>query len=234
MATLLSTILANARIKLQETSARFWTDAEIVSDINGGIADLWRAINAQYQDYYFTTDAASCSIAASATSMSGVPSDVAIVRGVEPASPSAYPDLNFEFRPYTDPKVASARAMTAQDPTQIGVIYLSLTGLGAPAGTPTIYVAPRLTSAVTVRLTYIPTLPAKTVSDNNPIPGQSDKALEFWAIAYARAKIREDQSPDPEWLALYATEKANILTALAPRQEQDDQRVEGLFEALWE
>jgi hypothetical protein len=233
MATLLSTILANVRIQLHEPTARFWTDAEIVSHLNGGIADLWRAINGQYQDYYFTTTAAAASIASSATTVSGVPSDVAIVRGVEPANPAAYPDLQFQFKPYNDPKVATARAMTAQDPSQIGLIYLSLAGLAAPIAAPTIYVAPTLTAALALRISYIPTLGAKTVADPNPIPGEADKALEFWGIAYARAKLTEDQSPDPNWLALYATEKANILTALAPRQEQDDQYVEGLFESQW-
>lgn len=233
MSTLLSTLVANTRIQLHETTARFWTDAELVSHINGGIKDLWRAINNQYQDYYFTTTAAAATIPASTATMSGVPSDVHVIRGVEPADPTSYPDLQFEFRPYTDPRVATARAMTAQDVTQLGRIYLSITGLASPAGTPTIYVAPQITASLAVRLTYIPTLADKSVSDANPIPGESDKALTFWAIAYARAKLTEDQSPDPNWLALYATEKANILTALAPRQEQDDQFVEGLFESLW-
>jgi hypothetical protein len=204
-----------------------------VSDINGGIADLWRAINAQYQDYYFTTDPAAATIPANTGTVSGVPTDVAIIRGVEAVTPTNYPYLQFQFKPFTDPRVASARSQDAQDPTQVGTVYLSVTGLGAPAGSPTIYVAPQLSAAVPIRLTYIPTLPAKTVADNNPIPGQSDKALEFWALAYSRAKLQEDQAPDPSWLALYATEKQNILTALAPRQEQDDSVVVGMFEAEW-
>lgn len=233
MATLLSTIVANARIQLHEPTARFWSDAELVSHVNGGIKDLWRAINAQYQDYYFTTTAVAASIAAGATSLSGVPSDVAVIRGIEPASPASYPNLQIQFKPYNDPDVASARAMTQQSLDQLGLIYLSVTGLGAPAGTPTIYCAPTINAALALRLSYIPTLADKSVSDANPIPGESDKALQFWTIAYARAKLTEDQSPDPNWLALYATEKANILTALAPRQEQDDQYVVGLFESLW-
>ena len=50
-----------------------------------------------------------------------------------------------------------------------------------------------------------------------------------WTVAFARAKEREDRSPDPAWLAIYATEKQNILTRLTPRQTQEPEIVGDMF-----
>lgn len=233
MATVLSTIITNVRTALQEPTAKFWTDAEILAQINHGIGDLWRALNALYEDYHLTVDATNCSIASGASTVTGVPSDVAVIRGLEPRVATSYPNLRFQFKKYNSPEFVDARTWPAQDPTQLSVVLVAIAGSSAPVGAPTLYVAPTLTAAVTLRLSYVATLPAKTSGDNNPIPGQSDKALECYAVAYCRQKLREDQSPDPDWLATYGTEKANLLVSLKPREEVDDEVVVGMFEELW-
>lgn len=233
MATTFTTLIGRVRTNLLEATARFWTDAEILAELNDGMWDLQKAINAQYEDYYFTTDVTNVSIAANGTTVTGMPSDVMIIRGLEPRVPSSYPFLEFVFKKFTDPAFQQARGLAAQDPTQLTQMLVAITGAAGPVGAGTIHVAPAPTTAITLRLTYIPTIASKVAGDNNPIPGQSDKALICYATAYCLSKIREEKTPDPDWLALYATEKANLLTALAPRQEQDDQVAIGLFDDYW-
>jgi hypothetical protein len=92
-----------------------------------------------------------------------------------------------------------------------------------------------LSSALNLRVAYIPTLTSTDMEtgDANPIPGEADNAVYAWIIAFARAKERDDRSPDPNWLAVYATEKQAILTVCDPRQEQEPKYVEGMFEEYW-
>jgi hypothetical protein len=52
-------------------------------------------------------------------------------------------------------------------------------------------------------------------------------------MAWARAKEREDRSPDPEWLASYATEKSNLIVSATPRQEDEAKVVDAIFESEW-
>ena len=91
----------------------------------------------------------------------------------------------------------------------------------------------KLSAAVLLRLTYVPTLAAIVVGGNNPIPGESDNALIAWTTAYAMAKEADDATPDAGWLTIYGTEKTNILTSLTPRQTDDDDVAEAFFEDLW-
>lgn len=233
MATTFTTLVGRVRTNLIEATPAFWTDAMILAELNDGMWDLQKAINALYQDYYFTTDVTNVSIAANGVTVTGVPADVMVVRGLEPRVPASYPGLEFVFKPYNSAAFMQARGLTAQDPTQLSQILVAITGAAGPVGPATIHVAPAPLTAIPLRLTYIPNIPTKAEADNNPIPGQSDKALIAYATSYCRARIREDQSPDPDWLALYATEKQNLLTALAPRQEQDDQVAEALFQDYW-
>lgn len=233
MATTITTIATRARIHLIETSASFWTDAELVTHAILGIEDLWKAVIDTYQDYFLTVDETNVSLAANGTSLTGVPSDVFRVKSIEPRTLSSSA-TQVVFRPldFTHAHFIQARAESATDPSG-RVIYYDVISTGSPAGTPTIRVAPTVNAELLLRLVYIPTLAAMTGASNNPIPGHSDNAVMAWVIAYARAKEREDRAPDPEWLAIYATEKQHILTAITPRQEDEPDFVEGLFEPYW-
>jgi hypothetical protein len=234
VATTLQTIVDISRRHLIEATAKFWSDVELVALTNRGIRDLWRAINDNYQDYFLTIDATNVSQAASALSLTGVPTDVAIIRGLEPRVLSSYPTLHYRPKNYNHADFMSARARSDTDPAYGGTIWWHAVGAGAPVAAPTIYVAPSLTAAVPLRLTYVPVLTEKVIGDANPIPGESDNALIAWTVAYARAKEREDRSPDPSWMAVYGTEKQNILISLSPRQTDEEDVAEALFEQWWQ
>lgn len=232
MATTLTTIVTNVRTNLQESTAKLWTDAEIIVHLNAAIKDLWRALNSRYQDFFFATTTA-VTYTASAETLSSVPAGVSTILGLELADPTLYPSLVFVYKNYNSIEFQSARAMEDQDPDAMGRVYFCATGAGAPTGAPTIYLAPQLTAALTLRLSYVPVVATLVAANDNPIPGESDRALECYATAYARAKIRDNSAPDPEWLALYATEKVNILDAVAPRQEVTEAVAESIFEEFY-
>lgn len=213
---------------------QFWDDQHLLDILNRGIRDLQRAINDNYQDYFLTIDETNVSQAANATSLTGVPADVGIVRGIEARTLSDYPHLHYFPKGYMEPEFQSARAATAQDPQGGGNVYYHVRGAGGPVGAPTIDVAPKLSTTVLLRLVYIPTFTAeKVASDDNPIPGDSDWALAAWTVAYVLADEREEHEPDPSWIQVYATEKANILTAITPRQTDEPDVAEAMFEEYW-
>jgi hypothetical protein len=115
------------------------------------------------------------------------------------------------------------------------VIYYTLTGAGAPNSAPVVRTAPQINSAIDLRFVYVPTLGVASYSVNsgNPIPGESDNAIVAWIVAFARSRERDDNAPDPAWLAVYATEKQSLLTRLTPRQTQEPEYAEGMFEEYW-
>lgn len=235
MATLLSTILTNARTTLLEAATDprlFWTDAELLVHANAGIKDLWAAVIDLYQDHIVTIDTTSVTLAAGATSLSGVPSDLFRVVMIQPrvlGASSSNPSLVFQPRTLTHPDFIQAQAGTARAP-RFMVIYYAVINAGAPVGTPTIMIAPAVTSAVNLSVWYNPVIAAKIASDANPIPGESDKAIEAYVVAFARAKEREDRAPDPEWLSIYATEKRKLIVALTPRSVQEPEVVDAFFQ----
>lgn len=239
MATLLSAIETQARRHLNETTASFWSSAELIDIENRGIKDLWGAVLDLHQEHFLTNDITNISISASTGSLSGVPTDVFRVHLIEPkvtSSTGSYRNLQFVPRDFNSPDFIAARALGDVDASQEQTIFYCVTNAGAPVGAPTILIAPTLSAAIAatnIRFVYVPVLADKIAADSNPIPGESDNALIAWTVAYARAKEREDRSPDPNWLAVYATEKQNILTRLTPRQTQEPDFVEPLFGTLW-
>lgn len=234
MATLLSAIETQSRRHLIEGTASFWSSDELIDIMNKGIKDLWGAIIDLNQEHFLTVDVTNVSLAADGTSLTGVPTDVYRVHLIEPRDTTVGAtgaSVVFVPRDYNSHEFVGARALSSQDPSGGVKIYYTVTQAGAPVGAPTILVAPSISSALTIRLVYVPILAAVTSAGNNPIPGESDNALIAWTIAYARAKERDDRSPDPNWLAVYATEKAAILTRLTPRQTQEPDVVDDYFGA---
>lgn len=231
MATLLSMLETAVRKPLKESSASYWSSAELIEHMNDGIKDLWRAIIDLHQEHFLTVDVTNVSFAAEGTSLTGVPTDCFRVHLIEPRDTTTDPGQRILFVPkdYNSADFTNARSMTSQDPNGGCRIFYTVTQPGPPTGAPTVLAAPKLSSALTLRFVYVPVLAAKTASSDNPIPGESDLAIKAWTIAHARAKEREDRSPDPNWLAIYATEKQNLLVALTPRQTQEPDVVEDLF-----
>lgn len=232
MATQLSSIESQARNHLKEVTASFWSSAELIDIINKGIKDLWGAIIDLNQEHFLTVDITNVSLAASTEALTGVPTDVFRVHLIEPRDTTDagdYKELLFRPKDYNSREMIAARSLTAQDPTNGSTIYYTLTQAGAPVAAPTVLTAPLVSIAVPLRFVYVPIIAAKTAANDNPIPGESDNALIAWCVAFARAKEREDRSPDPNWLATYATEKQNLLVRMAPRQTQEPEIVEDLF-----
>lgn len=233
MPTPVTTIISRARKKLLEdtqTANGMWTDAELLDDLTAGVKDLHRSFKDNYQNYFFTLDETNVSLAANATTLTGVPADVMIVLGLEARDLATYRHLKFTPLDYMRQEFIDARgrsAAGASDPGQTIEIFYSITGAGAPVSAPVIYVAPTVTATVPLSLIYVPTL---TLGSDNPIPGESDHALMCWTVAHAKSKVREDQTPDPDWLELYKTEGQKIGIAITPRQEQEIDRVEGYLE----
>lgn len=234
MATAISSVIAAARVELKEATASYWTDAELLTHFQHGVNDMWGAIIDLNQEHWLTVDITNVSLAANGDSLTGVPADCFRVHIIEPrdvTSAGTTPDVMFWPRDYNSPMFRNARQLTAQDPTSGLNIFYTLTQAGSPVAAPTVLTAPRVSSAVNLRFVYVPgpASAALTTASNNPIPGESDNALMAWMIAYAHAKDREDKSPDPNWLAIYATEKQNLLVRMAPRQTQEPDYVEDCF-----
>ena len=233
MATALSAIITNARYTLDEGTAAYWTDAELLVHALDGVRDLWRAILDLNQGHFTVIDDSNVSLAASTATLTGVPTDVFRIESLEVrdlTTANSVQDMIFMPRRLNDAEFQSARARGDEDPSG-QTIYYALLNAGAPVGAPTVEVAPTITSAVNLRLVYTKTLGTLTAGDNNPIPGDSDHAIQSWIVAHALAKEREDRKPHPEWLAMYASDKKNLLTALTPRQVQEPEVADAMFEA---
>lgn len=237
-ATPITSIITQARRQLVELTARFWTDDELKDILKLGVMDLWGAILDLHQDHYFnvveTEGADGVRLDAGASQLTNVPDDCFRVMLIEPLRTNLDPfgglACAFVPRKYNHPDFISARSW-ANDESALtaGVIYYDVTGPGAPVAAPVIRIAPRISTTVKLRLAYYPML---DVNDTNPVPGGSDNALKAWTIAYANAKEGPQGSriPDAGWLSVYATEKQTILTRMTPRQEQEADVVDGLFD----
>ncbi len=214
----------------------FWTDTELLDHAINACKDMWAAILDVYGDHYLTIDATNVTLAANTDSLTGVPADVFRINLIEPRDLSIAGDARntmFVPRHYNHPAFMAARSQSPFDPTTGGIVYYDVSGVGSPSGAPTILTAPRLSQTMNLRVAYNPTLATLTVNSNNPLPGEADKALIAYGVAYARAKEREDRSPDPSWIAVYATEKQSVLTRITPRQDQEPEVVDGVFDDYW-
>src|SRR5882672_9408947 len=89
MASQISTIEALTRQRLIEITASFWTSQELVDIISAGVRDLWRDIVDLKQEHYLTINNTDVYYGASASELSGVPTDVHKVYMIEPRDLSA-------------------------------------------------------------------------------------------------------------------------------------------------
>jgi hypothetical protein len=236
-ATTFATIISDVRrTNLIESSASYWTDAELGAILNNGAIDLWRRIVDLYEHHFVTVDETNVSLAASTATLSGVPADCYRVVSIEPRTlGESNPNTGLIFQPrdWNHPDFKQARGASPITPSN-NSIYYCLFGVGGPISAPVIRISPRITSAALLTLVYNYTLPLLTEASSNPIPGGSDNALKAWLTAYAKSKERDDGAPDPEWLAIYGTEKTNLIIGLAPRQIQESKVAEAFLADLWQ
>lgn len=215
----------------------FWSDAELLQIMILGAKDLWRAFIDLHQEHFFTVDATNVSLAASTETLTGVPANVHRILLIAPRDTTlagASRLVRFSPAKYNSPEFRGGQATDPVDPSGSATIWYDISGAGAPVGAPTIYVAPKVSSAVLLRVVYIPTLDGTllTATDNNPVPGESDAALVAYTVAFALAKESESRAPDANWLAVYEAEKTSCLVASAPRQAQEPSVVKGVFDDL--
>lgn len=239
MATKLYSIRDRARkILLEESNGQtnlFWTDAELFEHLVAGIKDLWGAIVDLHQEHFLKIDDTHVSQENGSATLTGVPDDVFRVLQITPRDTTTNGSnraVVYMPKKYNSIEFTNARTLDARDPSLGMVVYYDIVNAGAPVSAPEIRVAPLSTNQVLLLLVYIPTPGTIDDADStyNPIPGEADNALWAWTVAWARAKERDDRSPDPNWLATYATEKQNLLTRLTPRQEQEPEVVPSMFE----
>lgn len=233
MSTQVSSIITSVRNHLIEPVAKFWTDVELLDYINRGVHDLWRDIVDLKQEHFLTINNTDVSLQSGATQLSGVPTDVHKIYLIEPRDLNAIPGLSFTPRDYNDTRFQSLRGASPFSPSDGSEILYAIHQQGAPVGSPTIPVAPATSSTVLLSFCYVPTLPNLIATNYIPIPGEADNAIIAWAVAYARAKERDDRAPDATWLTLYATEKQHLLESLGLRQYQEPTYVNALWEQYW-
>jgi hypothetical protein len=241
MAVKISDIEALARLRLIEASASYWSSQELTDIIIAGIRDLWRDTVDLKQEHYLSVlppgpdDTATVFFDANSNTLRGVPTDVHKVYMIEPLDLSATSSMvGLQFRPldYNHRDFQLARSRDAIDPVN-DTIWYAITGQGAPVNAPTIFCAPKVSSQVPIRFMYCPTLGQLNTNSTVPIPGEADNALVSWTVAFARAKEREDRSPDENWLAIYATEKAHLMQSLGLREYQEPSYTDALFDQYW-
>lgn len=235
MSSQLSTIEALTRQRLIEITPSFWSSAELMDIIIAGVKDLWRDIVDLKQEHYLRNNNTDVFYDAQSTTISGLPTDIHKVYMIEPrdlTTNGVNHGLQFKPLDYNHDTFQAARAMDAIDPVA-STIYYCITGQGAPVNAPVIECAPKVSSIVNLRFVYVPTLAQMTSSSIVPIPGEADNALVAWTVAFARAKEREDRSPDANWLAIYATEKQHLLESLGMREYQEPKMAIALFESYW-
>jgi hypothetical protein len=229
MSTTIAQIISEVRTALIEPTPNFWTDVELAAIMRHGALDLWGAILDIHQEHYYVVNETDCFIKAGDGHVSNVPSNCFRIQLIEPrdtTTTGAFRGLAFIPRRFNHPDFSNARAVDSFDPN-VGEMFYDVTGVGSPIEAPRILTAPLANSDILLRVVYNPTLVFDLI---NPVPGESDHALKNWTIAFARAKENESRLPDAGFLAVYQTEKQAILTRLTPRQEQDPEVVEGLFD----
>lgn len=232
MATPISDLITQARRHLTELAPASFTDEELLDHARNGAKDLWRRIIDLYQHHFVTFDETNVYAGAESATLRGMPDDCFRVVSIEPrvvGANNACPGLIFKPKDYNDPRFVQARARGPIEPRN-AVVYYDVMTTGAPVAAPMIRIAPTLSSDADLILVYNHVLARFDEDDDNPIPGESDNALIAWIVAYAKAKERDDRAPDPEWLAVYATEKNNCAAACAKRQIQESDVVQGMFE----
>lgn len=232
MPTKIADIEILARRQLREISPRFWSSQELTDICIDGIKDLWRSIADLKQGHFFTRNDTDVYLDSGAGVLRGVPNDVHKIFEIEVRSTSSA-ELKFTPLPYHDKKFQAARGSSGVDASNGGEIYYAITQPGGPVTAPVIYVAPTINATVPLSLGYVPVLSGLVSNSVVPIPGESTNALKAWVVAFARAKENDSNSPDPDWLSIYATEKQAILQSLGIRQYQEPTYVQAQFEEYW-
>lgn len=239
MPTQLSEIERQVRDRLDEPVPRHWSSQEMIDIINLGIKDLWREIVNLKGEHFLVINTEDVWLRRGEDQLSNVPTNVHKIYLIEPVDirfTQSRPGSRVAFRPadYNHDDFVKARAYDSFPIEENGgTVLYCITGQGGPVSTLKILTAPRISNDLQVRFSYVPTLAPLVGSNFIPIPGEADNTLIAWTIAYARAKEREDRSPDPAWLMAYDKEKDALINSLGLRQYQEEQVADAIFQDYW-
>lgn len=235
MPTTIAEIEATVRERLIEQTPTYWSSEELTKIIVLGIKDLWRSIVDLKAEHYLIVNTTDVSVVANSDTLQGVPNDVHKVYMIEPIFsqvPSARQQMAFTPKEFNHPDFQAARSRPpVAEP--VGEVLYAITGLGAPVGSPTIRIAPKINADIPLSFSYVPSLEVLVSGSYIPIPGEADNALVAWTVAYARAKETDSHGPDQSWLGVYAAEKQNLMQSLGLRQLQEPIVTDGIFDAMW-
>lgn len=231
----ISTIEALARLRLVETTPRFWSSDELTQIIIAGIRDLWRSIADLKQEHFLAIDTTNVTFPVGSDRLVGLPGNVHKVYNIEAVDLTTNgPNTGLIFQPldYNHRNFQFARARDPIDP-QDDTFYYHIAAEGGPIEPVVIRVAPKTTATIPLSFAYIHTVGDLSSGDVVPIPGESTNALVAWCVAFARAKEADDRAPDGAWLTIYATEKQSLLQSLGLRQYQEPKYADAEFEEYW-
>ena len=225
-------LLLDVRTNLDENTASFWTDTQLIAYINQAQEMVWSRVKSLKDDYFDVQrsstdgsvtilgesyDTSGFAIAASTTSYT-LPPDMDELKLIEVLT-TGYEHVRFTFADMTAPTFRAALAQVdAQEPTGF---------LCDLIGERTWIVAPKANRALDLKLTYTPILGTLTATtDTLQVPNPLWLAVVDYAKARAQRKDRE-----PSFLMWEQAAEGHLARFFAShaRQTQDVEVAEGLF-----
>jgi hypothetical protein len=228
-------LLLDVRTNLDENTASFWTDTQLISYIDQAQHVVWTEVKKLKGDDYFDIernstdgtvtiltenyDCASFAIAASTTNYT-LPPDVAEVKLIDCIT-SGYEHVRFVFKDRAHPDFRAARQIVETLDPSVG-FYCDL------MGERTLVIAPKSNRALDLRLSYMPILGTLTATtDTLQVPHAL--WLAVLDIATKRAQMKDRDSSFIMWEEEAQATIARFFGSNA-RQTSDPMIVQGLFE----
>ena len=196
-----TTLRLLVRDQLDELSASFWSDAQILRYINRGKDRVWNRLKA-VNEYYCTVTRTSNdgvltiqgeSYTANAfrllagTSDYVLPPDFDQMSAIECIT-SGYTDLSITRMDINNPEFRALRSLT-DDQQPMDEIFYDI--IGEPA---TIRIAPKVNVTLNLQITYVQTLADLSAeTDRLALPNPLYQAVVDYAVSFA---LRQDRSPD--------------------------------------
>lgn len=225
-------LLVDVRTNLDENTASFWTDVQLIAYISQAQEMVWSRVKSLKSDYFDVQrrstdgtvtilaesyDCAGFALAASTTSYT-LPPDMDELKLIECVT-TGYEGVRFTFADMTTPAFRALLAVTdAQEP---GGFLCDL------IGERTWIVAPKANRALDIKLTYTPILGTlSATTDTLQVPNPLWLAVVDYATARAQRKDR-----DASFLMWEQAAEGHMARFFAShaRQTQDVEVVEGLF-----
>ena len=226
----LSNLRTAVRDRLDESSASFWSNAQIDRYVNRAKDRVWNRVKALNEDYFavtrLSTDGSvtilgetyatsSFQIVASVRDYT-LPPDFSEMRLIE-VTTTNYEDVRFTYQDMTKPEM---RAMMEIVDNQVPAYFLF-----DIIGERTMRIAPKSDTTLDLRLTYIQAFPDMTTdADEMTMPHPLYLAVESYAVGYA---LKQDRNPDAPAEMLDGDKVIAEMFGASHRQSQDVETATG-------